>query len=212
MKLSKQQLALAIVIAGILLIAGVRWFKQNSAGQDRNASQAKGNPGAPIKIVEYIDFQCPACARGAIFLKSCFQKYPDKFYLEMKNYPLAMHPHSFLSAIYAQCAARQGKFWPFHDLLIERQQQWSGLVNAAPVFHQMARELELDIPQLEVCLQDAEVSTAVIEQKEKGTSLGIQSTPTYFINNKMVVGTRLLEEELTGIFKKSGYGQFICSN
>jgi len=211
-KLSKPQLTALIIILGVAVILVVNWYKESliSAFQKGISARAKGQLNAPIQIIEYIDFQCPACARGSKFLKKCFQKYSDKFYLEVKNYPLAMHPHSFLSARYAQCAAKQKKFWPFHDLIIDRQDQWKNLANAVPAFQKIAQDSQMDIKNLEVCLQDKKIEETIVAEKEDGASRGVQSTPTYFINGKIVVGYKLLEEELVNLFKQGGYGELVC--
>lgn len=211
-KFSKQQITIIIIVAGVLLVVGINWLRTASTSglNQRAAARTKGRPSAPVHIVEYIDFQCPACAKGAKFLRSCAQKYPDKFYIEMKSYPLGMHQHAFLAALYAQCAANQNKFWPFHDLAVDRQEQWKGLLNAAPAFHAMAQEVGLDTRQLEACLQDGQVKENILKEKENAAAIGIQSTPTYFVNKKMVVGFRLLEQELADIFKRSNYGEFSC--
>ena len=130
----------------------------------------------------------------------------------MKNYPLAMHQHSFWAARYAQCAARQSKFWPFHDLVIDQQERWKSLINAAPAFQQIAQDIQMDMKKLEVCLQDPKIDEAILEEKDKGALRGVESTPTYFINGRMVVGFKLLEEELANLFKQGGYGEFVCSD
>lgn len=211
-KLSKQQITIFIIFAGILLVVGVNWIRGFSAFglASKAPSRTKGNPNAPIQIVEYIDFQCPACAKGSKMLKNCMEKYPDKFHLEMKYYPLGMHQHAFVAALYAQCAANQNKFWPFQDLVIERQDQWKTLLNAAPAFEDIAKEVGLDQKQLEVCVKDATVSDKIFKEKENAAAIGIQSTPTYFVNKKMVVGFKILEQDLADIFKQSNYGEFNC--
>ncbi|MDO8580531.1 MAG: thioredoxin domain-containing protein, partial [Candidatus Omnitrophota bacterium] len=119
-------------------------------------------------------------------------------YLELKYFPLEnMHPHAKLSAQYAECAARQGKFWPFHDLVIERQPQWKRLIDAKPAFEIMAVEADLDLYKLKFCLEDEKITAFIDQDKEEGRQKGVRSTPTYFINGKMVVGATALEEELT---------------
>ena len=114
----------------------------------------------------------------------------------MKYYPLGMHRHAMQSARYAHCAAKQEKFRPFQDILVERQQQWEGLISADSVFRQIAQEAQIDLKQLDVCLQSERTNQDILEEKVKGTSLGVKSTPTYFVNGKMVVGTKLLQQEL----------------
>ncbi len=115
-KLSKINLTLLIIIGCVGLVLGIKYLLGGSIDVGKGeANRTKGSPKAPIQIIEYIDFQCPACAKGAIYLKQCFEKYPKKLHIEMRYYPLGMHPHAFQSALYAHCASAQGKFWPYHD-------------------------------------------------------------------------------------------------
>lgn len=165
-------------------------------------ARVKGNPKAPIKIVEYIDFQCPACAAGANKIKEYMNDHPDKIFVEMKYYPLAMHPHSFTSAYYAECALRQRKFWEFHDLLIGRQAMWSQLPEVKSVFDGMAKELELKMDKLESCVNDEKTKEVVIKTREEGDLLGVKSTPTYFLNDKLIVGLKNLKSELDSLLNK----------
>src|SRR3989338_5382697 len=112
-KLSKRDTTILLIVVTVAALGGLKYFIENSRGSLGKgvAARSKGNPNAAIKIIEYMDFQCPACAKGASYLKDCFTKYPDKFYLQMKQYPLGMHRHAMQSARYAQGAAQQGKFW-----------------------------------------------------------------------------------------------------
>lgn len=186
---------------------GIKYFPQMSgADVSRNLIKArmKGNPKAGLRVVEYIDFQCPSCAKGSKILGRYLKEYPEKISIELKYFPLAMHSHAFKSAYYAECAARQGKFWPFHDLLIERQKQWRVLKDAEPTFQNMAKEIELDSIELEACLQDKQVTEKIMKDRNEGQLLGVKSTPTYFINKKMVVGSKFLEKKLKAYFISIG--------
>ena len=197
-KMSKRNFTLILILIAVAAVVGIRTYlgSKRSLAQGTNV-RAKGNPNASIKIIEYIDFQCPACAAGAKQLKEYFAQYPDKMYLEMHYYPLVgIHAHALEAARYAQCAAKQGKFWSLHDLLIARQDEWKGLINADPSFMQMAKEVQLNMKSLEVCLQDESVNKLIFDERDKGTSLGIQSTPTYFVNGNMVVGSKSLIDML----------------
>ena len=117
-------------------------------------------------------------------------------YLELKYFPLNSHFHSFTCARFAQCAAQQGKFWPFHDLMFDRQSEWKSFTSVNAVFRQMAQEVDLDLNKLDACLKDEKVEKVIWEDKEKGNALGVRQTPTYFINEEMVVGTKSLEDTL----------------
>ena len=200
---SKEKVTLLIVVIGVIAILGgqaLLKFYRSRVSQSSVPAKAKGNPQAKLKIVEYIDFQCPACAQGVHILKEYFAKYPDQMYVEVKYFPLPMHPFGMESARYAECAARQKKFWPFIESLSKQQSFWAALHDAQPAFRKIAQETGLNSFQLDQCLGDKYVDEVIVTEKTIGTSLGIQSTPTYFINEKMVVGTKFLKEELAKFF------------
>ncbi|MCK5082196.1 MAG: thioredoxin domain-containing protein [Candidatus Omnitrophica bacterium] len=169
------------------------------------SARIKGNDHAPIKVTEFIDFQCFACAYGAAYLKEMIKKHPEAIQVEVKHFPLQMHRHGLSSSRYAECSARQGGFWPFQDMLLARQGNWMRLVDADPAFLQIADDSGLDEKKLEACLKDYTVDEAIEKNKEEGKVLGIKSTPTYFINGKMVVGGKSLEEEIKKLLEENGY-------
>ena len=193
----KKIVTVFIVFLCVLVVYGFKFFKKNPFFPQTSASaRSKGNPQAANKIIEFMDFQCPACAKGAEILRTLLKDHPKEYYLEVKYFPLEMHMHSIRAARYAECAARQGKFWEVHDLFFSKQPDWRELINAEPAFSQMLKTAQIDPPKLEKCLADPKVNDAISKDKEEGKTLGIQSTPTYFVNGKMVVGTTNLEKEL----------------
>lgn len=196
-KISKQTVAVIIVLACLGLILGIKTFNQTIAkNYEGPEGKAKGLKNAPIQIIEYVDFQCSACAQGAQYIKNFMKLNSDKVRVELKYYPLPMHQHAFMSARYAECASRQGKFWDFHDFVFERQDQWENLMNAMGAFDGISREIGLDMTQLNVCLGDPKIEEIIEQNKIAGSKQGVKSTPSYFINGKMVVGYKSLGEEL----------------
>lgn len=111
-----------------------------------------------------------------------------------------MHHHAMISAIYSECAARQGKFWELDDVMIPQQQQWAQLINPEPVFQSMAAQVGMDMNQLNTCVASDDARKVINDEKSIGQSLGINSTPTYFVNGKMVVGVKSLQDELKNYF------------
>lgn len=206
-KISKKFTTIFIVIACVALVYGVKFV----AGLSKNGvstgsfTKVKGNNDAPIKITEFIDFQCPACAQGSQYLKGEIEKYPEAIRLQLKHYPLAMHRYGLLSARYAECAAQQGQFWPFHDVLLARQGNWKRLTDAEPAFVRMASEVNLDSRKLEACLKGEKADKIIEKNKAEGKSLGVRSTPTYVVNGKIIVGKQSLELEITKLLRENGY-------
>lgn len=197
-KFSKKAVSFLIVTATILAVGGIKYglgyFRLGI--QKVEMPRAKGNPQAKVQIVEYVDFQCPACAQGSVYLKDFMALHPGFIYLQLKHFPLPMHKHGFLSAYYAQCAAEQSKFWPFVDQVFERQVEWSKFNDPYPFFKKLAQELKFNMPQLEMCMREKKILEIVEREKKEGKALGVNSTPTYFINNTMVVGQKSLSLEL----------------
>ena len=199
---SKQKLTLAIVIVAVAVIVGINIFAGRAPKfVDSIAARTKGDPQAKVQIIEFIDFECPACANGSKILREYTAKYPQGIRLQIKYFPLVSHHrHAMQSALYSECAGRQGKFRDFHDLLMAQQGQWSSLINADASFMQIAGQAGLDKAQLNACIASDDVAKMINGERSLGQSLGIQSTPTYFVNNKMVVGTKSLMDELNTYF------------
>ncbi len=160
----------------------------------------KGNPAAQIKLVEYLDYQCGACAYATLYIKGYIQKHPEQIHLEANFFPLESHPHSQVSAAYVYCAQQQGKFWQFHDTLLERQQIWSPLGDPKPYFGATGRELGLDVARLDACAAKPETAQKILEIRKAGEARGVTSTPTFFVNGKMAVGINALIREMDVIF------------
>ncbi|PIW64122.1 MAG: hypothetical protein COW13_01225 [Candidatus Omnitrophica bacterium CG12_big_fil_rev_8_21_14_0_65_50_5] len=196
MKQNKSLVTVLVIFAAIAVVAGIKIVTQGQLTQSSGTSRTKGNSGAPVKIVEYIDFQCPMCAVGARTIKDYMDRYPDKIFLDMRYFPLDMHRHALVASQYAECAGRQDKFWTMHDVILEKQKSWAETVNASTVFDIYAKESGLNMGKLKACLSDDNTAGVIQRSRKEGMDIGIRSTPTYFINGKMVVGIKLLQEEL----------------
>ncbi len=198
-KKSKVTATILLIVACVAVFGAMKYFKAKAASQIQRVGlpqRAMGNPEAAVKIVEFIDFQCPACANGVKILHEYFDKYPGKMYLELRYFPLAMHQHGLLSARWGECAARQEKFWPFFDLLIDRQKEWSVMSDAVPSFSAIAKAVGLNQDRIDACLADSSVDEVIKKDVEEGQLRQISSTPTYLINHEMIVGTKSLKSKL----------------
>jgi protein-disulfide isomerase len=206
-KIPRKITAVFLILFSAAIVFGAKLIISNLK---RNASpdsflKVKGGEGAPIKITEFLDFQCPACAQGAQYLKEIMEKHPKAVRLELKYFPLAMHAHGELSARYAECAARQGNFWPFHDLLMERQGNWKRLTDARPAFDAIAETVNLNLPKFHACIPEESIGEVIEKNKAEGRVLSVRSTPTYFVNGVMVVGKQSLDSEINKLLKENGY-------
>lgn len=205
---SKFVITVVLVVGVVGLLLGLKTFLSNTgpiAKPDpvvKLSPRSLGNPQAPIKIIEFIDFQCPACAKGYHVIHEYLQKYPDKFNVEMRYFPLAMHRYGKLSSQWGECASRQGKFWPFLNILIERQNEWAAMMDPLPSFRAIAKDSGVDADKIEACLKDPGVDQTIAADIEEGKLRQVSSTPSYFVNHEMIVGVKSLKkkiDELLGI-------------
>lgn len=149
----------------------------------------KGNPNAPVTIVEFSDFQCPFCARFfAQTLPQIQQNYIDsgKVKLVFRDFPIeSIHANARAASIAAECADDQNMFWQYHDKLFEGQTQWARLSasDAANTFKQYATELGLNSENFDSCLTSAKYSDEINEDFQNGANYGVTGTPAFFIGN-----------------------------
>jgi len=203
---SKKTTTLMVVFISVIVVLGVKAYLDSSKNSSANQSQAKvkGDADAPLKVTEFIDFQCPACAKGSKYLKEEMQRHPQLIRLQLKHFPLSMHRHGYLSAQYAECAAEQGKFWQMHDLLLTRQNNWKRLDDPRPAFVQMINEAHIDEQKLKACIASGRANKIIEQNRVEGVGRRIRSTPTYFVNGKMVVGQKSLEMKINEYLEKHG--------
>ena len=194
-KKSKKNTAVIIIFVCIAVVFGAKAYFGSSANGLNSGAQTKvkGSSDAPLNIIEFIDFQCPACAKGAQYLKEEMERYPQLIRLELKHFPLQMHKHGYLSAQYAECATEQRKFWEMHDLLLARQNNWKRLDDPRPAYSQMATEARIDGEELKACVASGRPNKVIDRNKVEGSGRSLRSTPTYFVNGAMVVGQKSLE-------------------
>ena len=150
---------------------------------------AVGPATAPVTLVEFSDFQCPFCQRVEPTLKQLRAKYGDKLRIVWKDFPLTqIHPQAFKAGEAGHCAGDQGKYWEYHDRLFENQQ---ALQPADLKKH--ATDLGLDAAAFASCLDSSKYGERVRDGVSLGTSLGVNSTPTVFINGRRLSGAQPLE-------------------
>ena len=149
-----------------------------------------GDAKAAVTIVEFSDFQCPYCLRAMPTLKQVQQKYGSRVRVVWKDFPLfRIHPEALKAAEAGRCAEEQGKFWPYHDRLFANQ-------NALMVddLKKHAQDLSLDTARFNMCLDASKYAARVKEGIDAGNALGVSSTPTLFINGRILPGAYPIEE------------------
>lgn len=150
----------------------------------------KGNKDAKVTIVEYSDFQCPFCSRANPILDQLMKDYKDKINLVYKQYPLPMHNWAKPASVASICTYKLGgdeKFWNFHDKVFSNQGQIN-LSNSTEKFKEYAMEFGLDAKKFEECMADQTVAAKVDQDMAEGSSIGVNSTPTFVVNGIVVRG------------------------
>lgn len=180
------------IITLILVVAGLALFnKPGSPTTDQNPSPTlnreqlitsstptSGPADAPVYLVEFSDFQCPACKAFQPTVDELIKKYPDQLLFAYRFFPLTqIHPQAFASSQAAIAAHNQGKFWEMHSLLFQNQ---SSL--AADLYLKLAQDLSLDLTKFQA---DFAAAKNTVEQEISfGNSINIVATPTFFLNGK----------------------------
>jgi len=155
----------------------------------------KGDSNAKIKIVEFSDFQCPACKASHPIIEGIFQDYQGEVVLYYRYFPLSMHENSFIAAEAAECANKQGKFWEYHDVLFENQDNLY-----KENLEEYAINIGLDKEQFSSCLDNEETKNIVLVDLNDAERLNLKGTPTFFINGKEVFGAN--QQEIEKIIKE----------
>lgn len=154
-----------------------------------------GSADASVTIVEFADFQCPACASFAIQVKPLVEAaYIEQGTAKFRFYDFPLmgaHAHAFLAARAARCAHDQDAFWSFHDRLFAEQPRWAASGNPASMFSDFAEELGLDGDTFDGCLRSDQHAETVTANMLLGTQLGVQGTPTIMVSEGRGMATRL---------------------
>ncbi len=164
----------------------------------------KGSAEAPITIIEFTDFECSFCAKGAGILNQLVLKYPDKIKIVFRHNPLEMHAQALPAAMAAMAAHQQGKFWEYHDLLFQNMRQLG-----EETFVALAEQLELDLDRFNLDRTSEAISQQISADSQRAKELKFTGTPMFMINGVVVQGAkpisyfsqvidRLLKEQAAG--------------
>jgi protein-disulfide isomerase len=200
-KMRKETLVLGgIGLVTLLLVVGAAFFL--SKPQDTSSQTKKidpkvligkerhtvGSSSAKVTIVEFGDFQCPACGASNPIVNQILEEYKDQVYFVFRHFPLPMHKNARLAAAAAGAAGKQGNFFEMGDKLFDTQAVWGETNNAKETFLGFAKELGLDTAVFEQDLDNADLKQAVQDDQNAGIKLGVNSTPSFFINGTLYPG------------------------
>jgi protein-disulfide isomerase len=164
-----------------------------------DGAPVRGAAEAPVTLVEFSDFHCPFCKRAQATVKQILDRYPGKVRHVFRDFPVdSLHPQARQAAEAARCARDQGKFWEYHDVLFTMPP------SATPGdLRRYAEQAGLNLPTFEQCVWAGTHRTDVQRDYDEGSKLGVNGTPAFFINGRLVAGAqpletfvRVIEEEL----------------
>lgn len=186
MKLTGEtKLFIGIIVATlVIVVAGIFFLSKPTAVVPREellpqTIYIKGNKDANVYLVEFSDFQCPACKAYQPTIKTIVDKYKDKLVFGYRHFPLDQHPFAQKAALAAEAAGVQGKFWEMHDLLFENQEKFSD-----SIFAELANQLNLDKEKFATASNDTKLKEKIFADQTYGQKAGVDATPTFFLSGK----------------------------
>lgn len=189
-----------IIIAGVallfLLFFGYSIYATKATHDKKLSTTVKlsssgwvtGNPKSKVTLTEFGDLQCPACLAFEPIMSQVRTDYGKTIKIVYKQFPLPknVHPNAFAAAVSAEAAGKQGKFWEYHDLVYKKQTEWSSLADPTASFVSYAKTLKLDLDQFKKDIESGELKDRVNTQVDEGVKIGVNSTPTLYINGRMI--------------------------
>lgn len=146
----------------------------------------KGNKEAKVILIEYSDFQCPACKYYQPIVKKLGEDFSDKLVISYRHFPLSQHLNSRVSAYAAEAAGKQSEFWGMHDKIFETQDEWALSSEPKELFTEYAKSLGLDEEKFKSDMDLFEIKDKVEEQLKSGEKYYVTSTPSFFLNGRKI--------------------------
>ena len=191
-------------IVGVAVAAVAVGRRTPRVSGDAPAYRQTGPALARVVITEYSDLQCPKCGQAAPIVKNLLSAYPKDVRLVFHHAPLKQHKWAVAAAQAADASGLQEKFWEYADALFSKQTEWSAATDPKPLFAGYAKDLGLDVARFTKDVDSSSVVEMIQKEKAHADALEIPATPTFFINDRMLVGdtqlagngTRYIEQEL----------------
>lgn len=194
MRIETKWLGVILIATVALLLGGVFLLTRKGSAPvvagtsvvqiDYSKGQKIGSDSAKIRLVEFSDFECPACLTAEPYVRKVRGDYVADIQFIYRHFPLPQHKHSRQAAALAEASAKQNKFWEMHDKLFETQKQWTGLGDseANAFFLSLARQLGLDENRIKQDMADADTQARISADWTEGNNIGVNATPTFFLN------------------------------
>ncbi|HEX9729198.1 MAG TPA: thioredoxin domain-containing protein [Gemmatimonadales bacterium] len=194
---------LGLAAVAVIGVAAILWARSNAAGgveeigpipvsTEAFPGYSMGSDSAPVQIIEYGDFQCPACGQFAVLTGPDVKRRlveTGQVRWTFRDFPLGIHPNALVAHLAAACADEQGQFWNMHDQLYFRLGEWAPERRPARMFRDYARVIGLDVKQFEDCVDSRRYLGRIEATRRTGETVGVSSTPTFIIGNLRVSGS-----------------------
>jgi len=209
-----QKLIIGVIVATVVLFIGILWLTSTTQTIPQvdqaeivgDAPHAKGASAdeAILTIVEFSDFQCPACKAAEPLLTQFVEENAGEVRLVYRHYPLnTIHPNARYAAIASEIAAEYGLFWEYHDELFAGQTGWSAESDPTDIFVGYAETVGIDVEEFRTTLENAQdgsvYAQAVQTDQAKASELNLDSTPSFYFNGTLIAGVpteALLQQQL----------------
>lgn len=192
----------AVVIIGLVIIGLVMLVNSPTPSLSQKSNVApvstrditNGESKAKVTLIEYSDFQCPACAAYHPLVKQLLQEYKGKIYFVYRIFPLTnIHQNAVVSAQAAYASYKQGKFFEMTDTLFTNQKDWESVQDPTNVFIDYAKLLKLDTDKFKTDMKSDEAKKYVADSEQQALSEGINSTPTFILNGNKITNPQNYE-------------------
>lgn len=195
-----------ILVAGVFYLNGTNPQVTAEGTVDKKilvgtSKNTVGKANAKVTVVEFADFQCPACGAAHPEMKKLQAEYKDTVYFVFRHFPLSMHRNAIKAGEAAQAAGAQGKFWEMHDMLFETQSTWSDLENPAETFIGYAKLLKLDEGKFKTAFEGEKDFDVIKVDMQDGQKAGVSATPTIFVNGKQIIGAASIADLIARVKK-----------
>ncbi len=191
-----------VIVASVFLVSRMNLgSKQADSSQTTNNRQKLleiqpddhilGSMDAPVTLVEYSDYECPACLSYEPLVKQLVQEYEGRLRVVFRHFPLVGHKNAMNAALAAEAAGKQGKYWEMHEALFANQATWGSKQFAnSELLEVYAKELNLDLEQFKADRSSQEIRDRIERDKLSGRQLGVNGTPSFFLDGEKIPNPR----------------------
>jgi len=158
-----------------------------------SSDHVKGDTSSKVSVIEYGDFECPACGEWEPIIEQIESDYGNRVEFVFRNFPLyQIHPFAMIGAQAAEAANLQGKYWEMHDLLYKNQAEWTANTSLTPAnvitqfFDGYAQTLGLNVTQFNTDINSSAVQARVQRDLSSGNAAQVDHTPTFFVNLQQI--------------------------